>query len=117
MTVHRAPTDRVRLLMGAAVSVALLSPVLAACSSPGSTTCDQYAAMSNDKRDSTEDALLSAHDLKVLSATNKVALTQKIDQFCGVSDNVIAGMPGSDKATRNNSMPIDKAVDWSKKTW
>lgn len=117
MTIRAWAAQRRPRLLATLALMVLALPTLAACSSAGSTTCDQYASMSSDKRDSTEDALLSSHNLKTLSVTNKVALTQKIDDFCGVRDNVIAGMPGSDKATRNNSAPIDKAVDWSRKTW
>lgn len=90
---------------------------LAGCSNPGATTCDQYAAMSNKDRQSTERGLLSAHHLEQLSVSNSVGLTQDIDAFCRVLDNIIPGLPGSTAATKNNSMPIDKAVDWSKSTW
>lgn len=105
------------LLVSVPLTAFVVAAGLAGCSNPGATTCDQYAAMSNKDRVSTEDGLLAAHHLQQLSVSNSVGLTQDIDRFCGVLDNIIAGLPGSTKATQNNSVSIDKAVDWTKTTW
>ncbi|WP_268933486.1 hypothetical protein [Sinomonas notoginsengisoli] len=40
-----------------------------------------------------------------------VGLTRALTSYCGITGF------GSQKATRNNSSPIDRAVDWSSKTW
>ncbi|TFD13139.1 hypothetical protein [Cryobacterium sp. TMT4-10] len=95
----------------------LVLPLLAGCSNPGATTCDEYAAMDNASRQSTERALLKAHNLDTGTIGNSLGVTAALDSYCGVSDNVIAGLPSSKAATQNNDSAIDNATDWTATNW
>jgi signal transduction histidine kinase len=106
-----------RTTVVATLILIVAAPMLAACANPGATTCDQYAALSRSERGDVESALLKAHNLEVYSVSNALGITQAIDKYCGVQDNAFGPMPGSTKATLNNSSPIDQAVDWSTKKW
>lgn len=92
-------------------------PVLAGCSNAGGTTCDEYAAMDNSGRQSTEKGLLRAHNLDTDALGNSLGVTAAIDSYCGVLDNVIAGLPGSEAATQNNDSAIENATDWTATNW
>ena len=99
------------------VFAVLVLPLLAGCSNPGATTCDEYAAMDNAKRQSTEKALLKAHDLDTSAIGNSLGVTAALGSYCGVSGNAIAGLPGSMAATQNNDSAIDNATDWTATNW
>ncbi|GAA2145760.1 hypothetical protein GCM10009825_38770 [Arthrobacter humicola] len=103
---------RTALPAALAVLTAIASTMLlSGCNGAGSTTCDQYAAQSFNDRQSTERALLSAHDLDQNSIGNTMGLLNALNSYCGVS-----GL-GSEKAGQNGSSPLDKAVNWSAKNW
>ncbi|WP_075365038.1 hypothetical protein [Desulfosporosinus metallidurans] len=101
----------------AVLALLIAAPMLISCSNPGATTCDQYAAMPSAARRDVEKQLLQSHNLEDVNLGNALGVTKSIDNFCGCSDNIIAGLPSSTRATKNNSSSIDKAVDWSAKRW
>lgn len=102
------PARLAALTLAVAIAATIL---LSGCNSAGSTTCDQYAAQSFNDRQSTERALLAAHDLDQNSIGNTMGLLNALNSYCGVS-----GL-GSEKAGQNGSSTLDKAVDWSAKNW
>lgn len=103
---HLARPSALTLLVGMAATL-----LLSGCNGAGSTTCDQYAGQSFNDRQSTERALLAAHDLDQNSIGNTMGLLNALNSYCGVS-----GL-GSEKAGKNGSSTLDKAVDWSAKNW
>lgn len=84
-----------------------LAMSLAACSSPGSTTCADYAALSSTERDSLITTMVKDHDLDPSSNVyGLVLLGQDVDRFCGVS-------LGSTGPVRNAGRAIEDGVAWS----
>lgn len=94
----------------AALAVACMS--LAGCSNPGATTCDEYAGKTYTERKAIEKALLEAHDLEPNAMGNALGITQAVNSYCGLN-----GITTQEKAKRNNANPLEKAVDWSAKSW
>lgn len=89
---------------------------LTACSSPGATTCSEYAALDWDERISLEQDLLSSKDLEPRDVGNTTGVRNAINNYCGTSGaNVLQG--GSEEATRNVSSPIEDAIDWDSSYW
>lgn len=85
-----------------------------ACSATGRTvTCDQYAAEKFTDQTSTLSDLLNAHDVAPGNMVNVMGVTNAVSQFCGETASELLG----GHASRNNSRPIDDAVDWNSKTW
>lgn len=110
----RAPTlvgCRARaVLVFTGLTVACLS--LTGCSNPGATTCDEYASKTRSERTAIEKALLEAHDLEPNAIGNALGVSQAINSYCGLN-----GITPQEKAKRNNANPLEKAVDWSAKSW
>lgn len=104
---HPAGPAALTILIGMTAAV-----LLSGCNGAGSTTCDQYAAQSFTDRQSTERALLAAHDLDQASIGNTMGLLNTLNSYCGVS-----GLGNETRAGQNGSSPLDKAVDWSAKNW
>lgn len=99
---------RSRALAFAAAVVAALS--LTACSSPGSTTCTEYAALSSNDRDDVVTRMVKDHDLDPYSNVyGLVSLQQDVDNFCDV------GL-GSTGRVKNGAQAIEKGVRWSEYT-
>lgn len=91
---------------------------LAACAggNPGETTCDEYAAMTYNERSDLDESLLKAHGLDPNSISNIAGLNDAIAEFCGSHmGGVLVGQ--EDTATRNNSEPLENAVDWESDSW
>lgn len=104
-----------RSIVAAAGSAAILLG-LSACSSAGTTTCSQYAALSNQDRQSVQRTLLREHDLEDRTSTsNLIGVSEAIDKFCGVNSLFASGTQAA--ATRNAAAQIDSAVNWNSPTW
>ena len=100
---------------GLALTATLAVTLAAACSSPVTTTCDEYAAMSFGEQSEVEDAMLGNHGLDTRNLENALGLSENIDAFCGISG--IDGVLDGAKATQNNTSPIESAVDWDSDSW
>ena len=116
MTIHQVQRGQQsastygRLLAVAVMSISFACSI-AGCSSVGNTKCSEFANQSFSERQSTMDSLLDAHNLKQSSVSNTLGLMNALNTFCGTS-----GL-GHETAKKNADLSIDKAVDWSSKTW
>jgi hypothetical protein len=110
---HRQTTPASSRRAAALTTLFALAVVcLPACSDPGATTCDEYAAQSRSDRLATEKSLLEAHDLEPKAMGNALGISQAIDSYCGLT-----GIKDKEAAKKNGGNPLDKAVDWSAKRW
>lgn len=88
---------------------------LTGCSdSAGTTTCDEYAAMTVGERSSLQNSLLREHGLDPYAVSNAAGLSVALMEFCDLSAGSLLG-PGQARA--NNSSPLDDAVDWDSPYW
>lgn len=106
----RQPSRERGVMVGALCFTAVFATVTG-CSSSGSITCDEYAAQSFDEKGETIRSLLVEHRLESNDVGNTVGASSTVDGFCGT----IAIQSG--KATRNESIPIEQAIDWDSPTW
>lgn len=89
---------------------------LTACSSAGGTSCNEYAAMDMNERISLERDLMSSKDLDPNDQGNVIGLRNALNNFCGTTGlRALRGEP--EEASRNNSTPIEEAVDWDASYW
>lgn len=107
---HLRPARRVNALAILLTLAAAMS--LTACANPGSITCSEYAAKSRSDRTATQKALLGAHDLEPNAMGNALGIQKAINSYCGVN-----GITQTDPATKNASSTLEKAVNWSAKSW
>ncbi|MFC9352895.1 hypothetical protein [Arthrobacter sp. NPDC057013] len=98
--------------LGVSALIILTASGLAACSNPGATTCDEYAAQSRSERNKTQEALLEAHDLEPNAMGNALGISQAIHSYCGM-----LGIQDKEAAKQNGSSPLENAVNWSAKRW
>lgn len=90
--------------------------VLAGCSDPGATTCDEYAAMTRNERSDLERDLLLANDLEPNDLGNMTGVRDALNNFCGTTG--IALLVGdTEEASRNHTEPLTDAVDWDSSYW
>jgi putative hemolysin len=90
----------------------LAASSLAACSNPGATTCDEYAAQTLGERHKTERALLEAHDLEPHAMGNALGISQAVNSYCGM-----VGIQDKETAKQNGSSQLENAVNWTAKRW
>lgn len=104
---------RPRRMQSASLAASIV--IIALLSSCGAdvtaTTCDEFAAMSESKQNSTIKALLKAHDKEdgvIMGSSNRQILRSAIQSYC-----MISPITGNNLAHAHNSDPIDNAANWS----
>ena len=86
----------------------LVGGALAGCSSTGAMTCEEYAALGLDQQTMAIMNMATDHNLDPTSNIWGTAkMGAEVSLFCGVD-----GLLGNATSTRNETSPIDEAIDW-----